>query len=202
MNLVSFLQALSDLKSIPRSGWLSHRISLQDVESVADHSFSVSVLCIVLANFELKKGRRINLERILKMALLHDLAEVLTFDISKSYLEYLGTQGTKVKNEIEKAASSHLSKAMKSFGLSKDYESLCNEYLRHSTIEAKIVHAADSLDILLQVTNLERRGYSEIMIHDLWEKTSATLAKSKLQSAQRVQHIIAEERLSLPRKRT
>ncbi|HYW00739.1 MAG TPA: HD domain-containing protein, partial [Candidatus Acidoferrum sp.] len=72
--MVSFLQALSDLKNIPRSGWLSHRISIQDVESVADHSFSTSVLAMVLANFEVKTGRRVNVERVLKMALLHDLA--------------------------------------------------------------------------------------------------------------------------------
>jgi len=199
--LVSFLQALSDLKGIPRSGWLSHRISLQDVESVADHSFSTSVLSMVLANFEVKMGRRVNVERILKMALLHDLAEVLTFDISKAYLEYLGSRGRKMKNEIEKSACSHLSEAMEPFGLSEDYAAVCDEYLKDRTIEAHIVHAADRLDILLQVINLEHRGYPGIMMRDLWQKTNEALANSKLGSVQKIQRIIAKERNPRPRVR-
>ncbi len=192
--MVSFLQALSDLKSIPRSGWLNHRISLQDVESVADHSFSTSVLSMVLANFELKMGRRVNIERVLKMALLHDLAEVLTFDISKSYLEYMGTRGHKLKNEIEKGACTHLSKAMGPFGLSEDYAAVCDEYFKDRTIEAQIVHAADRLDILLQVVNLEHRGYPGNMMRDLWQKTSEALAKSKLRSVPKVRRMIVKER--------
>jgi len=198
LDLVSFLQALSDLKCIPRSGWLSHRISLQDVESVADHSFSTSVLSIVLANFEVKMGRRVNVERVLKMALLHDLAEVLTFDISKSYLEYLGARGRKIKNEIEKSACAHLSEAMESFGLSEDYAAVCDEYFKDRTIEAHVVHAADRLDILLQVVNLERRGYPGTMMRDLWQKTNEALANSKLGSVQKIQRIIAKERKPQP----
>jgi len=192
--LVSFLQAVSDLKNTPRSGWLSHRISLQDVESVADHSFSTSVLSMVLANFEVKMGRRVNVERVLKMALLHDFSEVLTFDISKAYLEYLGARGRKMKNEIEKSARIHLSEAMNPFGLSEDYAAVCDEYFKDRTIEAHIVHAADRFDILLQVINLEHRGYPGTMMRDLWQKTSEALADSKLRSVQKVQRIIAKQR--------
>ncbi|MFI5448972.1 MAG: HD family hydrolase [Candidatus Bathyarchaeia archaeon] len=192
--MVSFLQALSDLKNIPRSGWLSHRISIQDVESVADHSFSTSVLSMVLANFEVKTGRGVNVERVLKMALLHDLAEVLTFDISKAYLEYLGARGRKLKNEIEKSACAHLSEAMEPFGISRDYAAVCAEYFKDKTIEAQIVHAADRLDILLQVINLEHRGYPGTMMRNLWQKTSETLANSKLRSVRKIQRMIAKER--------
>ena len=194
LDLVSFLQALSDLKCIPRSGWLSHRISLQDVESVADHSFSTSVLSMVLANCELKMGKRVNVERVLKMALLHDLTEVLTFDISKTYLEYLGARGRKIKNEIEKSACVHLSEAMKPFGLSEDYAAVCDEYFEDRTIEAHIVHAADRLDILLQVINLEGRGYPGTLTRELWEKTNEALVDSKLGSVQKIRRIIAKER--------
>ena len=194
--MVTFLQALSDLKSLPRSGWLSHRISFQDVESVADHSFSTGILSLVLANFETKAGRRVNVERVLKMALLHDLAEALTFDISKNYLQYLGTRGRKLKNEIEKSACAHLSEAMKPFGLSEVYEAVYDEYLRDRTIEANIVHAADRLDILLQVINLEHRGYPGTLMHDLWTETTRSLANTKLRSVQKIQRMIAGQRRS------
>ena len=87
---LNFVSSLSRIKMIPRSGWISHGISLRDVESVADHSFSTTVLAMWLADLEVSNGRRVNLERVLRLALLHDLPEALTFDISKSYLEYLG----------------------------------------------------------------------------------------------------------------
>ena len=149
---------------------------------------------MVLANYEVKMGRRVNVERVLKIALLHDLAEVLTFDISKAYLEYLGARGHKLKNEIEKAACAHLSKAMDPFGLSEDYASVCDDYVKDRTIEAHIVHAADRLDILLQVINLEHRGYPGTMMCDLWQKTSETLANSKLRSVQKIRRMIEKER--------
>ena len=193
---MSFLQALSDLKSLPRSGWLSHRISFHDVESVADHSFSTAVLSLVLANFEVKNGNRVNVERVLKMALLHDLAEVLTFDISKNYLEYLGARGRILKNEIEKSACAHLGKAMESFGLSEEYLAVYDEYLRDRTIEANIVHAADRLDILLQVINLEHRGYPGTLMRDLWMATTKSLVNTKLRSVQKIRRIIVRQRRS------
>lgn len=149
---------------------------------------------MVLANFEVKTGRRVNVERVLKMALLHDFVEALTFDISKAYLEYLGARGRKMKNEIEKSACAHLGEAMGPFDFSEDYVAVCDEYFRDRTIEAHIVHAADRLDILLQVINLEHRGYPGTMMRDLWQKTNEALANSKLGSVQKIQRMITKER--------
>jgi len=151
---------------------------------------------MVLAKFEVKMGRRVSVERVLEMGLLHDVAEVLTFDISKSYLEYLGARGRIMKNEMEKAACTHLSKSMSQLGLSEDYSDVCEEYFEGRTIEAQIVHAADRLDILLQVVNLESRGYPSIIMRDLWRKTSEELADSKFKSVQKIHRMIIKERKS------
>ena len=67
---LDFVSSLGKLKMIPRSGWISHGISLQDVESVADHSFSTTVLAMLLTDLEVANGRRINIERVLRLALL------------------------------------------------------------------------------------------------------------------------------------
>jgi 5'-deoxynucleotidase YfbR-like HD superfamily hydrolase len=144
----------------------------------------------------MKAGRRVNVERVLKMALLHDLAEVLTFDISKNYLEYLGVRGRKLKNEIERSACANLSEAMEPFDLSEVYETVYDEYFRDRTIEANIVHAADRLDILLQVINLEHRGYPGTLMRDLWIETTRSLANTKLRSVQKIQRMIAGQRRS------
>lgn len=107
-----FLLNLSKMKSIPRSGWLSHDISLQDVESVADHTFSTCALSMLLADLEAKRGVKVNMEKVLRMAILHDLAESLTFDISRAYLEYLGPKGEAMKHEIERKAWEHVAKGI------------------------------------------------------------------------------------------
>lgn len=62
------------LKEVRRSGWV--REGHPDAESVADHSWSVSLLALLLCPPEL------NREKLLIMAILHDLAEVRIGDIT------------------------------------------------------------------------------------------------------------------------
>ena len=191
--MTDFLQAICGLKNIPRSGWICHGVSLQDVESVADHTFSTCALSAALAELETKMGNRVKVETVLKMALFHDLAEVLTFDISKAYLEYLGPRGQRIKNEVEAAATKQLGSALRPFGLSGNYAKLSEEYAVGKTIESRIVHAADGLDILLQVLNLRRRGYPEATLRDLWNMTMKKLESSDLSSTKKILNGIRSE---------
>jgi len=170
------------LKIIPRSGWVSHGIALPDVESVAEHSYSTSALAMYLADIEMARGRRLDLERVLRLALLHDLAETLTFDISKSYLEYLGRRGEHIKREVEQAAWNHIIKSIENASIRKHYSMLMAEYNAGITSESKIVHAADRLDILFQIISYHHEGYPRAMLRDLWVSTNRTLSRTKLES--------------------
>ena len=181
------------MKAIPRSGWVSHGVSLQDVESVADHSFSTCALSLLLADLEAKHGAPVNVERVLRLAVLHDMSESLTFDISKAYLEYLGKRGEAIKTELERAAWKHLANGLMNPGLVRQYTRFQAEFDAAETIESKIVHAADGLDILLQVIDYRRKGYPETMLADLWNLTSMKLNRSELPSARKVHRMIAEE---------
>lgn len=183
---LDFVSSLSRVKMIPRSGWISHGVSLQDVESVADHSFSTTVIAMMLTDLEVANGRRVNVERVLRLALLHDLPETLTFDISKSYLEYLGIRGEAIKSELEQAALKHLIKGIKKEEIRKRYSRLQLEFNAEQTIESRIVHAADRLDILLQIVEYRRRGYPKEILGDLWESTSQKLRGSKLSSVRKL----------------
>jgi putative hydrolase of HD superfamily len=188
-----FLLNLSKMKSIPRSGWLSHDISLQDVESVADHTFSTSAVSMLLADLEVKRGVRVDVEQVLRMALLHDLAESLTFDISRAYLEYMGTRGQAMKREIENAAWGHLVKGIEEGKLARRYANAQREYDENRTIEAKIVHTADSIDVLLQVVNYRRRGYPEALLSDLWKEQSSMVRGSDVPSARSMLKLLTNE---------
>ncbi|MGP8068259.1 MAG: HD domain-containing protein [Candidatus Bathyarchaeia archaeon] len=183
---LDFVSSLGRVKMIPRSGWISHGISLQDVESVADHSFSTTVLAMLLADLEVANGRRINIERVLRLALLHDLPEALTFDISKSYLEYLGMRGEVIKSELEQAAWKHLIEGIEKGAIRKRYTQLQLEFNAEQTVESMIVHAADRLDLLLQIVEYRRRGYPKAILADLWKSTSQKLRGSKLSSVKKL----------------
>lgn len=183
------------MKAIPRSGWLSHDISLQDVESVADHTFSTCALSMLLADLEAKRGVKVNMEKVLRMAILHDLAESLTFDISRAYLEYMGKRGEAMKREVERTAWEHVAKGIEDPDLARKYTSIQNQYVAGRTKEALIVHAADSIDILLQVMSYEQRGYPRVLLSGFWNERVRMMKQSHVHSARIIlELIISEER--------
>jgi putative hydrolase of HD superfamily len=190
---IDFLSTVIRLKRIPRSGWITHGISLPDVESVADHTFSTCSICILLIDLERGRGVRVNAERVLRMAVLHDLAEALTFDISKSYLKYFGERGSAIKNEIESSAWKYLARSIGSASMSSDYAKLQKQYVSNITVEAQIVHAADSLDILLQILELRRRGYPAGLVKDLWNETVKKVKTTPVRSAKQLLEIVTRE---------
>ncbi len=72
--IVDFLIAVGKLKGKKRRGWLLHQI--KNPESTASHSFRTALLAWFLA----RKKKDLNLEKVLKIALIHDICEVYTWD--------------------------------------------------------------------------------------------------------------------------
>ena len=89
--LVQFWALAARLKAEPRRGWLK-QLRLQRNESVADHSFALSLLCL----FEGER-RGYNVERLLKLALLHDLEEAITGDLTPQDKESRGESVVKTQ---------------------------------------------------------------------------------------------------------
>lgn len=177
---------------------MSHGVSLPDVESVAEHTFSTSALSMILADLEEKHGGKLDTEKVLRMAVLHDLAESLTFDISQAYLEYMGKRGQTIKHEVEKSAWKYLAEGISDPKLAHKYKSLQGEYDANNTEESKIIHAADSLDILLQIVDYRRRGYPTALFLDLWDERRKMVAQAGLPSARRLLKIIVDENRRVP----
>jgi putative hydrolases of HD superfamily len=80
--LLGLAQFASKLKSVPRTGWLDREVPPLQVESVADHSFGVALLAWGCAMQRRADGMAINPERVLMLAILHDLAEAETGDLT------------------------------------------------------------------------------------------------------------------------
>jgi putative hydrolase of HD superfamily len=72
-NILNFLINIQILKKKKRRGWLIHQI--KNSESTASHIFRMTMLSWILG-----KKKKLSIEKILKMALIHDLCEVFSFD--------------------------------------------------------------------------------------------------------------------------
>jgi putative hydrolase of HD superfamily len=75
--LARFLHRAGGLKSTPRTGWLDRGIPAIETESVADHTFRTALLAWIVAIDD--PGLDVN--RVLALALIHDLAEAVTGDL-------------------------------------------------------------------------------------------------------------------------
>ena len=80
--LLQLDQFAAKLKSVPRTGWLDREVPPLQVESVADHSFGVALLAWACALQRRADGMALDPERVLILAIIHDLAEAETGDVT------------------------------------------------------------------------------------------------------------------------
>ena len=72
--IVDFLIKTGSLKEKNRRGWVLHQI--KNPETTASHTFRVVMIAWLLA----REKKELDLEKVLKMALIHDICEVYTWD--------------------------------------------------------------------------------------------------------------------------
>lgn len=198
---LKFFDSVMSLKRVPRSGWITYRISGHDVESVSSHSYSVAVIALVMSEIMRSRNQKVDVERVLRMALLHDLSESLTFDISKAYLRYLGRKGSVLKTRLERKAASRILSDLQNKQLARTFRTAIEAYSSSNTPEARIVHCADALDLLLQVIEYERMGYSKVTLDPIWKETRSKLIKYRLPLANEWSRQLQRVRAGLRRKR-
>lgn len=78
--LLALSRLVHTLKSVPRTGWLDRGVDSLATESVADHSLGVALLAWAAAIERRSAGENLDPQRVLTLALLHDLAEAETGD--------------------------------------------------------------------------------------------------------------------------
>src|SRR5919206_4122028 len=109
--MLSTLIELQRLKRLERTGWILRGLP-NGTESVAAHSFGVSVTAMLLADKLIAQGVAVNVEKILRIALLHDWAEARVGDMPRTASLYFGSEARKqaetaafldVVNEVDAA---------------------------------------------------------------------------------------------------
>ena len=73
-----FFQSVLLLKNVKRAGWVS-KVRVNNPESVADHTYSMCAMCMVLSDM-----LRLDTQRVMKMVILHDLADP-TYPMENKY---------------------------------------------------------------------------------------------------------------------
>lgn len=135
-----FLFEIGSLRNIPRA-WIQHLGA--PVASNWEHTMRVVFLALMIAREE-KKGDE-NL--IIRMALVHDIAETRTVDLAYVH---------KVYSESDEARAARDLFAETSF---LDFEKIHAQYEKRDSIEARIVKDADNLDIDIELKEFEEQGH-------------------------------------------
>jgi putative hydrolase of HD superfamily len=159
-----FLERLNNLKRMPRSGWLFCDVPLSEVEDVAQHSFEVSAITLLLIDELGRSGVKLNSERAISMAIIHDWAEASVTDFPYTALKYLGSKD--LKDRMEQRALEDNLRKMPSGGR---YLKLWEEYSEKRTPEAKLVHAADYISMLVQAIKYKECGNTSKELCELWQ---------------------------------
>ena len=175
--LVTLLDRATDLKLLPRTGWLLAGIA--QPESVAAHSFATALLALSLAEtINLDPAAEglaapLDVARVVRLALLHDLAESLVTDLPKRSAALLGATA---KHAAEDAAMAEL---LTGLPHAEADRALWAEYDAAATPEARVVKDADKLEMVHQALRYEATGVQTLdefwSGHDWHYATSAQL---------------------------
>lgn len=136
--ILTFLRAAERLKTVDRSGWTSTGTA----ESVAEHTWRVCLMAMLLYGRE----PGIDLARLLKMCLIHDLGEALHGDVpAPAQLDGLNKAG------LERADLLQLTQSLPQL-LQGEILELWDDYEAAASPEAKVAKGLDKLETILQHT--------------------------------------------------
>lgn len=163
-NLLNFFCKVGKLKDILRQGWVINRI--KNPESIAEHIFRAAIMGWILG---LEKKNNVNIERIIKIALIHDLCEIYAGDttpydsvlpknekklkeLMKTWPRFSNLEKKKLSEEKFKKESGALEKLISKLpsDLKKEIKNLWLDYEKGLTPEGRFFKQADRIENFLQ----------------------------------------------------
>jgi putative hydrolase of HD superfamily len=160
--LVDLFIETSTLKRLMRTGWAMRGVP--HVESIADHTYGVAFMALILAralNEPALAGEggastpgqpALDVEKVLVMALLHDLAEVRLTDLPAATLRLIPKE---VKSRAETVAVTDI---LAPLGDGQDLVALWQEFEEQTSPEGRLVRDADKLEMMVQCLRYEQAG--------------------------------------------
>jgi putative hydrolases of HD superfamily len=136
--VLTFLRAAERLKTVTRSGWTS----AGQPESVAEHTWRLCLMAMLLYG----RTPGVDLARLLRMCLIHDLGEAIRGDVPAPAQDSRAN-----KADQERADLLQLTASLPP-SLQEEILELWDEYESATSPEAKLAKGLDKLETILQHT--------------------------------------------------
>jgi putative hydrolase of HD superfamily len=151
-SLKEIYELLSRLKEVKRAGWLERGV--REPESVADHSFNVTALSIILAEI---KG--LDIAEVARMAIIHDLPEAITGDLTPSQKKERIKEIREMEEEILRSITEYMPRE-----IGEKYLEAWRELIEDGSQEAKLVKLIDKLEMGLQAAKyIKKTGNKKLL---------------------------------------
>ena len=150
-NIYKYFSEINKLNEIVRTGWVIRNVPLERRESVGEHIFTMALLTLsIIDKYNLDK--KLNIEKVLKMILIHELGEIDVGDIALPNAEQAKQKYIGELNCVNRICDV----------LEEDWMlDLWKEFEEKKTEEALFVYKMDKLQAVMQA-----RYYSEIINDD------------------------------------
>ena len=145
-SLLEFFHRAGRLKGVERTGWIEAGVG--SPESVADHSYRTALMALIIAEAE-----GLDPLKAVRVALIHDLAEIETGDLTPTQKRLEG----EAHGQVEESAMCNLLSLLPC-ELAASFTELWHEYKKPASSEARLVHEVDKLEMLLQASEYEGSG--------------------------------------------
>jgi putative hydrolase of HD superfamily len=136
--ILAFLRSAERLKTVARSGWTS----AGEPESVAEHTWRLGLMAMLLYG----RDPGVDLARLLRMCLIHDLGEAIRGDLPAP-----AQAGAGAKSAEERADLVELTAPLPA-ALRAEIVALWDEYEAAESREALLAKGLDKLETILQHT--------------------------------------------------
>ncbi len=147
----------NNLKQMPRAGWLQR--GLVQAENVAGHSFGTIFIALVMSEII---AQPLSLEKVLAMAVLHDLPEGVTTDIPPSSWQFFPSG---IKTDVERNAMQAM---IGEIPIKQRLMAFWEELQANDSAEANLVHDCDKLDMHLQAFVYEQQTGNQ-QLTEFWD---------------------------------
>jgi 5'-deoxynucleotidase YfbR-like HD superfamily hydrolase len=174
---MSFKDFISHERNLDKVIRFSAKGRIKD-QTVAEHLYHTSLYAMIMADLETQMGNKVDVERVLRSTLIHDLEESLTGDIIFDF-----------KHSDEKVAEDIKNLGRKFFedmvahlpgNVSEKYTELWVNAKDENKIEGRIMHAADRFEALAYAMEEKEMGNKNFDI--VIEKLVKELKNIKLKS--------------------
>lgn len=145
------LYQIFKLKNLYRQGWLKRDIPESKGESVADHTFGTAMTAWIIAK---RLKLKLDNEKLLKMALVHEIGEIYAGDITP-------VDGISLEQKYELELKS-VKKVFSSYPEGEEFINLWIEFEEAESAEAKFLKQIDKFEMGMQASIYKGHGYDKM----------------------------------------